>query len=65
MANCKGTHPVTAKVDGEMRNRLDEDAEDLGVYRADVVREALDVYVALRLAEFQCPTCGEPIKIEP
>ena len=64
MADCKGTHPVTAKVDGEMRDTLDEDAEHLGVYRAEVVRESLDLYVALRQADFQCPSCGEPIKIE-
>lgn len=65
MADCKGTHPVTAKVDGEMRDAVDQDAEDLGWYRAEVVREALDVYVLLRRADFECPTCGEPIKIEP
>jgi len=65
MSECKGNIPVTAKVDGEMRDRLDSDAEMLGVYRSEVVREALDAYVTLRLADFECPTCGEPIKIEP
>lgn len=65
MTDCKGSHPVTAKVDGEMRDLLDEDAETLGRYRADVLREALDQYAALRRADFRCPHCENSIQLKP
>jgi hypothetical protein len=65
MSDCKGKIPVTAKVDAVMRDRLDRDAERLGVYRAEVAREAFDVYRLLREAEFQCPHCDNEIQIEP
>lgn len=65
MRDCKGKHPVTAKVDAETRESLDRDADRLGDFRADRVRDALSVYLALRRAEFQCPHCSQPIQIEP
>ena len=65
MSECKGRIPVTAKVDAEMRDLLDEDAERLGVYRAEVAREAFDTYRFLRTGEFECPHCGNRISIEP
>jgi len=65
MSECKGRIPVTAKVDAQMRELLDQDAEMLGVYRAEVAREAFDTYRYLREAEFQCPHCQQNIQIEP
>lgn len=56
---------MTAKVDGEMRESLDRDADRLGDFRADRIREALTVYLELRRAEYDCPHCGEPIQIGP
>jgi predicted transcriptional regulator len=63
MTDCKGSLPVTAKVDGETKDLLDEDAEMLGKYRADVVREALGQYVDLRRADFDCPHCENSIQL--
>jgi hypothetical protein len=65
MSDCKGRIPVTAKVDVEMRDLLDEEAERLGVYRAEVARMAFDVYGDLRRADFHCPHCENSVQIEP
>lgn len=65
MSECKGTVPVTAKIDAQMRDLLDDDAERLGVYRSEVAREAFDTYRYLREGDFQCPHCANAIAIEP
>ena len=65
MAHCKGKHAVTAKVDAEMRESLDRDADRLGDFRADRVRDALSLYLKLRRAEFECPHCQKAIEIQP
>jgi len=65
MTDCKGSIPVTAKVDRDTRDLLDSDADTLGQYRADVVREALSQYVDLRCADFECPHCENHIQIQP
>lgn len=65
MHECEGSIPVTAKVDSEMRESLDDDAEALGLYRADVIREALCQYVDLRRADFECPHCHNEVQIQP
>jgi hypothetical protein len=64
MSECKGRIAVSTKIDAEMRDFLDDDAERFGVYRAEVAREAFDVYRKLRCAQFGCPHCGQPIQIE-
>lgn len=64
-SECRGRRPVTTKVDAEMEQLLDDDAEMLGVYRAEVVRIALDEYRDLRLGEFVCPHCETVVHIEP
>lgn len=65
MSECKGRIPVTAKVDAEMRDLIDADAERLGVYRSEVARQAFDTYGRLRRAEFECPHCERAIQIQP
>lgn len=65
MSDCKGTVPVTTKVDAQMSDLLDEDAEMLGVYRSEIAREAFDTYRYLRVGEFECPHCENAISIEP
>lgn len=56
---------MTTRVDGDMEQLLDDDAELLGVYRSEVVRLALDEYWDLRMGEFVCPHCDNAIQIEP
>lgn len=64
-SNCKGPHTVTAKVDAETRESLDRDADRLDDFRADRVRDALALYLAMRRGEWHCPSCGEPAQYEP
>jgi hypothetical protein len=64
-SRCRGRRPVTAKVDGDMEQLLQDDAELLGVYRSEIVRLALDEWWDLRMGEFECPHCSETIQIEP
>lgn len=61
----EGNYPVTAKVDAETRESLDRDADRLGDFRADRIRDALGVYIDLRRADFECPHCQRPIEINP
>jgi len=65
MSECKGHIPITTKVDAQMRDLLETDAERLGVYRSEVARQAFDTYAYLRRAEFECPHCERAIQIEP
>jgi len=64
MTDCKGQHPVTAKVDAETRESLDRDADRVGDFRADRIRDALSLYLELRRAEYNCPHCSQRIEIE-
>jgi hypothetical protein len=64
-ANTKGPHTVTAKVDDETRESLDRDADRLGDFRADRIRDSIALYLMMRRGEFECPNCGEPIHFDP
>lgn len=64
-SECRGRLPVATKVDDDMEQLLDADAQMLGVYRAEVVRLALDEYRDLRHGDFACPHCGDRIQLEP
>lgn len=64
MSECKGRVPVTAKVDAEMRDRIDEEAERLGVYRAEALRLHLDAAVELLDDDVECPHCGHTLHAE-
>jgi len=65
MADCKGSQPVAAKVDGEMKGFISSEAEEMGLYQSDVVREALVQYRILRRCDFDCPHCKNPIELQP
>lgn len=56
---------MTAKVDGETVESLDRDADRLGDFRADRIRDSLRLYLLLRRGDFSCPNCGDPIEYEP
>lgn len=65
MSECRGRITVATNVNREMRDLLERDAEMLGVYQAEVVREALDNYANLRRGDFVCPHCENTVQIEP
>jgi hypothetical protein len=62
---CKGDNPVTARVDRETVESLDQDADRLGDFRADRMRDALGLYLDLRRGDFECPHCEQSITVEP
>jgi hypothetical protein len=63
--NTKGPHNVTAKIDAETRETLDEDSQRIGDFRADRIRDALGIYLELRRGEWVCPHCNDPVQYEP
>jgi len=63
MAQCMGDVPCGTKIDQPMRDFLDEEAERLGVTRAELVRRVLDFYRESRESETNCPHCGNDITI--
>jgi negative regulator of replication initiation len=64
MSECIGTVSAGTKVDEEMRNFLDDEADRLGVTNAELHRRFLNFYQESRETEPNCPHCGDLITIE-
>ena len=64
MSECMGTVSAGTKVDEEMRDFLDDEADRLGVTNAELHRLLLDFYRESRENDPNCPHCGEPTTIE-
>lgn len=64
MAECMGDIPAATKIDQSMRDFLDNEAERLGITKAELHRRLLDFYRESRKTEPECPHCGEPITID-
>ena len=58
MAKCHGNCTVTTRVDRDMRELVDEEAEKRAIPRAELIRRVLDVYDASRCGNLTCPNCG-------
>lgn len=65
MSRCRGDLPVTAKVDRQMKQFLDEEADRCGVTRAELIRRVFDDYKASRDEDLECPNCEQTIVFEP
>lgn len=63
-SKCKGKNTVSARIDDNMKRFLDEEAERVGVSRAELIRLIHDWYAASRAGEMECPSCGERIEAE-
>ena len=63
MAESNGTVPVGTKVDSAMKEFLDEEANRLGVSKAELQRRLLEFYRAGIEDETPCPNCGSAIEI--
>jgi len=63
MAQCMGDVPCGTKIDKPMREFIDDEADRLGVTRAELVRRILDFYRESRENETNCPHCGNDITI--
>lgn len=64
MAECMGTVPAGTKVDESMSDFIDNEADRLGVTKAELHRRLLDFYRESRENKPECPHCGEPITID-
>lgn len=63
MAKCHGQIPLTTKVDREMLEYIDRNAEQAGISRAEFVRRMLDLYRAADEAG-ECPECGTSLEFD-
>jgi hypothetical protein len=61
MSSCQGGLAITTKVDRDMREFADSQADRLGVNRAEFLRRLLELYRASRREEIACPHCGETV----
>jgi hypothetical protein len=64
MADCHGDIPCSTKVDSSMRGFLEDEAERLGVTKAELHRRVLDFYRQSRKDETPCPHCAGDIDIQ-
>lgn len=64
MSQCMGDIPVSAKVDREMLEFLDGEADRLGITRAELMRRVFDLYRESRRETVDCPHCAETVKMD-
>lgn len=64
MAQCHGELSCGARVDQSMQDFLDDEADRLGVSKAEVLRRLLDFYKESREDDPNCPHCGDEITID-
>jgi len=56
-----GELPITSKVDREMLDYIDDQADRLGVNRAEFLRRLLEDYRKSRRENLNCPHCEEAV----
>lgn len=64
MAQCMGDVPCGTKIDQAMREFLEDEADRLGVTKAELHRRLLDFYRESRETDTPCPHCGEDITVK-
>lgn len=62
-SRCIGRETVSTKVDGEMRQWIEERADAAGVAVTEVLRRLLDLYRASESEGFTCPYCDRPLRV--
>lgn len=62
MSECKGSEAVATKVDWEMLRHIDEEAERVGVTRAEYLRLVLDMYRNAADEGVTC-SCGQTLRL--
>lgn len=61
MSDCHGNLSVGSRIDKQMQEFLDAEADRLGVNRAELVRRMFDAYRESRREQMDCPHCEETI----
>lgn len=64
MSSCHGELAATAKVDREMLEFVDSQAEQLGVNRSEFMRRLLELYRESRREDVDCPHCGDAVVLD-
>lgn len=64
MNRCQGSIPVGAKIDRDMREFVEAEAERLGVTVSEFVRRLLIMYRESRAENTPCDHCGQPVVME-
>lgn len=62
MSECKGPEAVATKVTDEMMDRIDEEADELGVTRAEYLRLVLDFHREAAEEGVTC-SCGQTLRL--
>jgi len=61
MADCHGQITTSTKVDREMREYLQREADERGVSRSEFIRRIFDAYRAIEGGQAECPDCGSQL----
>lgn len=64
MSSCQGELAATAKIDREMLEFVDSQAEQLGVNRSEFIRRLLELYRESRRENVDCPHCEETVVLD-
>jgi negative regulator of replication initiation len=64
MSDCAGDLAVASKVDREMLEYIDSEADRLGVNRAEFIRRLFDLYRESRRESTDCPSCDETVVMD-
>lgn len=64
MSRCQGSIPVGTKVDRDMREFIEQEAERLGVTPSEFLRRLFELYRTSRAGEASCESCGEPVRMD-
>lgn len=64
MSACKGTNPLTTKVDEPMKSFVDSRSDEYGLSRSELLRRVLELYLRCEQEEMLCPACNEQITVE-
>lgn len=64
MADCHGQIPTSTKVDEEMREYLQQEADERGVSCSEFIRRIFDAYRAVDEGGARCPDCGSELRFD-
>ena len=64
MSNCLGDIAATTKIDRDMSEFIDGEAERLGVSKAEFHRRLLEFYRDSRREKMDCPHCSEAVVMD-
>jgi negative regulator of replication initiation len=64
MSRCHGDISLATKVDRDMNEYVDSEAERLGVSKAEFHRRLLELYRQSRREDLDCPHCEEAVVLD-